>query len=204
MRLCCLIPIQGAISEQDLTSSSKVSSWMLLDSSEYFVLLKVKSVCYMVISVAVLWYPCALLPFTAHLCYPFSIPSSTSPSEKLKHWYLWSQKYSQQYWDPFTIVVGPGWWRKGVHRLLIVFERHTDGPFGMPRAEWGFWLVHASTHNLTWCHINLDQHLELAWSLIWSELALKSTRISGNTRPARTIGTIKFWIQLILLPALHK
>jgi hypothetical protein len=54
MRLCCLIPIQGAISEQDLTSSSKVSSWMLLDSSEYFVLLKVKSVCYMVISVAVL------------------------------------------------------------------------------------------------------------------------------------------------------
>jgi hypothetical protein len=47
-------PIQGAISEQDLTSSSEVSSWMLSDSSEYFALLKVKSMCYMVISVVVL------------------------------------------------------------------------------------------------------------------------------------------------------
>ena len=47
-------------------------------------------------------------------------------------------------------------------------------------AEQRFWPAETPTRELGWSQLKSNQNLELAYMLIWSELVLMSTRISGN------------------------
>jgi hypothetical protein len=60
---------------------------------------------------------------------------------------------------------------------------HVHPKKGCKGAKQCFWPAETPTHELGWSQLNLDQLLKLAYMLIWSELVLMSTRISGNTNP---------------------